>query len=333
VNLRILKGYGKAVENSVKNSFHDFYEQKQSFYSFDFPLAIEWGEAGRVQKYASEQLRYALFDGEKPIGLFQGLVNRKFLISTLAAGSTSGNGIIVYPTYGKRALAFFVSAILKKEGFSTTSIFVPSYVTLPGFSVKKNYTYHIDLAEPMENILSRMTKECRWAIRKAEKSQVKVEISDSEDLLEEAYSIVAHTANAKNVGAPSLDWIRELHAKFSTCGHSISAIARHGCTPVSAGYFLGYDGKLSWFIGGSKSEGYKLQAGNVVQMKVIEWAKKHGYRIYDMGGTHPIDIRYSKIHKFKSGFGGCLASNYVLCRNEFYWPFLLRISGLLHYIC
>jgi hypothetical protein len=313
----------------MKRSFHDFYERKNSFYSLDFPLTIEWGEAGRVQKYARGPLRYVLFDGEKPIGLFQGSVNKKFFISTLAAGSTSGNGMIIYPTYGPVTLAFFVYAVLEKEKFSSASIFVPNYVKVPGLSVKKNYTYHIDLTEPMENIVSKMTKECRWAIRKAEKSLVQVEISDSDDLLEEAYSIVSHTANAKNVGIPSFRWILELHARFKACGHSVSAVARHCREPVSAGYFLGYDEKLNWFIGGSTSKGYKLQAGNLVQMKVVEWAKNHGYRIYDVGGTHPIDPRYVKIHKFKSSFGGCLVTNYVLYRDQFYMPFLLRVKGLI----
>jgi len=331
MNLRILKGYDKNIESSIRKDFHDFYEQKGLFYSFDFPLTIEWGDAGRVQKYAGEPLRYVLLDGKRPIGLFQGIVKRKFFISTLESGSTSGNGAIVYPTYGKAALKFFISDIIKKENFSSASIFIPEYVEIPSFSARKNYTYYIDLTKPLEKIMSNMKKQCRWAIRKAEKNNVKVEISDRDDVLEEAYCLVSETAKAKNIGIAPFKWIKELHKNFKTSGHSISAIASHDGESVAAGYFLCYDKKINWFFGGSKPYGDKLQAGNLVQMKVIEWGKNHGYRIYDMGGTHPYDSHYAKIDKFKSSFGGSLVTNYVLYKEKFYFPVIMRIKNLIGY--
>ena len=326
IKLSISKGYDEHVEKIFQNKHFAFNIKNISSDFFDFPLTNEWSKAGLVQNYASEPLRYVLLDGDVPIGLFQGIVQRNFFVSVMKAGSTSGNGIIINSAYGIDALKFFISKIIEKEKFSLTSIYSPYELSLTGFSTKKNFTYYINLSNTIERISSDMNKKCRWAIRKAIKNKVNIEISNTAHALDTVYSLVSETAVAQSFSLPSRQWVNELHNQFKIGGHSLSVIAKCNGKPVSAGYFIGYSKKINWLFGGSNLKGYEVQAGNLVQLSIIEWAKKNGYIIYDMGGTNPNDPLYENIDKFKSSFGGSLITNYQMSHEKCYLPYLLKMK-------
>jgi lipid II:glycine glycyltransferase (peptidoglycan interpeptide bridge formation enzyme) len=84
---------------------------------------------------------------------------------------------------------------------------------------------------------------------------------------------------------------------------------------VAAAALLGYGKKVAWWKGGSSAEGYKTSAGNLLQLSAIDWAKRCGFEIYDLGGTDPARPNYAGIHEFKSSLGGTLVTSSVGSRS------------------
>ena len=318
----IKSGYGEKDVEDFINAFHDVGE----FKPFDFTLTTFWGEAASKAAFASER-RYVLLKDGDPIGVFQGLVEKKLFYKNIRAGSTSGNGIAVLPGFSKDIMCFFLQEILKRERFSDYSIFTPFSLNLRNFLEKLHYTLYIDLTLEMDKIFQNMDKKTRNRVRKAEKLGVAVDFDDSLDALKKAYNVISLTSTERLFSTPPWSYTVSLHESFKRDGcHSIvaSSYGENGDV-ASAAHLIGFDRKMVLWQAGSTEEGYKLNAGSFVQAEVIKWSKGHGYLIYDMGGTNPKESIYAGIHRFKSGFGGSLVTNTHLQRRAFYVPLAARI--------
>lgn len=319
--LRIESGYD---ENDVKDFikiFHNLSEQ-DSFQPFDFTLTTFWGEAAVKSGFASER-RYVLLKNEDPIGLFQGLVQKRAFYKSMRAGSTSGNGIMVLPGFSNDDMGFFIARILERERFSDLAIFAPSSLHISHFVARFNYTLYINLDLNLSDIFRNMDKKTRNRVRRAEKEGVQVEFSDSSEAFMEAYKVISLASEDDTYSIPPLPWIMQLHECFrreGCCSVVALSYGKDSRKLISAAHLIGFNKKLVLWQAGSTKEGYKLNAGSLVQAEIIKWAKDHGNLIYDMGGTNPNESVYSGIHRFKSGFGGSLITNKLLLKRAFYVP-------------
>jgi lipid II:glycine glycyltransferase (peptidoglycan interpeptide bridge formation enzyme) len=143
--------------------------------------------------------------------------------------------------------------------------------------------------------------------------------------------VIDSSAEEKQISSPPWRWTVNLHESFQRQGlESIIFSARIGEKGVvSSAHLIGFDRKLALWKAGSTEEGYRSNAGSLVQSKIIEWAKDNGYVIYDMGGTDPRLPVYAGIHRFKSGFGGDLVANTILEKTPFFVRALRPAYGLL----
>lgn len=319
--LRIESGYDEDDVKDFVRIFHSLSGQ-DNFQPFDFTLTTFWGEAATKSGFASER-RYVLLKNEDPVGIFQGLAQKRFFFKSMRAGSTSGNGIVALPGFLNDDLGFFLAQILKRERFSDLAIFTPSSLNVPNFVAKFNYTIYIDLTLDVDEIFRDMDKKTRNRVRRAEKDGIQVEFSDSSEALMEAYKVISLASEGDGYSIPPLSYNMQLHECFKREGCcSVVALSHRKDSQkvISAAHLIGFDKKLVLWQAGSTKEGYKLSAGSLVQAEIIKWAKDHGNLIYDMGGTNPHEAVYSGIHRFKSGFGGSLISNKLLLKRAFYVP-------------
>lgn len=325
----ITYGYDqKDVVNFMK-VFHEYDSKTGSFRPFDFTLTTFWGEAAENAGYASTR-KYGLWENGNLIGLFQGLIRKKLFYKSLVAGSTSGNGIAMVPDFSSGMIRLFLLKILKREKPSAFSIFSPISLNLSSFSERANYTLYINLDLGVEEIFQNMRKKTRNRVKKARKSGVTVDFSNSIKDLREAYNVIYSTSTLRSI--PALPWryIVKLHDCFqgNGCKSMVALGYVQGETVLSAAHLIGFDKKLVLWQAGSTEKGYKLNVGSLLQAEVIEHSKNLGYLIYDMGGTDPKNPIYAGIHRFKSGFGGSLIANIVIQKNAFYIPFVLRAYNL-----
>jgi lipid II:glycine glycyltransferase (peptidoglycan interpeptide bridge formation enzyme) len=170
----------------------------------------------------------------------------------------------------------------------------------------------------------------RKSIRTAEKNNVNIEINTDELSIRKAYDVIKNCSKARARDIPELRWWESLHEEFADKGQIVSAIAYHGSTPISAYLFIGYDKKINAISSGSLPEGYRLRVNHLLNFKVIEWAKQEKYKLLDMGGTNPHAEEIRGIDQFKADFGGTLHTNYVLEKQSFYFPLILRMKKLLN---
>lgn len=328
----IENGYDKKHLETFMVPWHAQEASRERYRKFDFTLTTEWGDAWSDAGEGST-CKYRLVRDGRVTGVFQGLIRSKYFYSYMRAGSTSGNGLAIVTDDPERDSGIFLREILCREKrLSDYSIYAECAPLLAGVTVKPHHTFHIDLTKSLEEIFLSMHKNTRRDIRKARKRHVEVEVSRSTIALKETYALTASVSVEKGFLLPRLKWLECIHKQFSNCGDSISVLASCNGQLVSAGYFLGYDRKMNWIIGGSTSTGYKTDAGTLVQAKIIEWAKAIGYTVYDMGGTNPSDPTYAGIHAFKSNFGGKLVSNDLLRKKTLVGPLVSKLYTSYHSI-
>lgn len=319
----VQQGYDQEHVARYMKCLHEHNVRTGSFQRLDFTLTTFWGEAASKANYASP-IRYILLENGNPVGLFQGLVQKKLFYKGLLAGSTSGNGITILPSLLPNVMKSFLLRILEKEKFSLLSIFTPTSLGILGFPEKRNYTLYIYLDKDINEISRNMKKKTRNRVRKARKSGVSVEFSVSTKALKQAYDVILSTSTLKSFSHFPRRYVEKLHECFQgTCSESVVALGyEQDETIISAAHLIGFDKKLILWQMGSTEKGYKLNAGSLMQARIIEWAKSEGYLLYDMGGTHPKSPVYAGIHRFKSGFGGSLVANTIIQKNAFYMPFI-----------
>lgn len=319
--LKIKCGYSPEVVKQFIKEYHDFYSNYGSFQPFDLTLTTCWGNAAEEGNWASPH-RYTLLDDDTVIGLFQGLVQKKFFFTSLLAGFTSGYGVVVHPQYpSKETLQFFLSKVFQQERHHAISqIFLPRLVDVPGYLQEKHYSIYLQLNVEFESIWKNMDKKRRNAIRKALREGIGVGVSSSISELKNAYKILRYTALRKSFAVPPWGYVSSIYEHIPEIGgKALVFTAYKDGIPLSVALILGFDKKLMLWKAGSTVEGYRKNAGSLVQIKIIEWGIENGFLIYDMGGTNPYKSMYSGIHRFKSSFGGKLVSNVLLYREKPYY--------------
>jgi len=327
--LRVKPGYNEGEVTNFMKCLHEYDSEKGCSNLFDFTLTTFWGEAAEKSGFASP-CRYVLLRDGNPIGFFQGLVRRIALFRTLRAGSTSGNGVFVFPGFSEKVMRYFLSAIFRRKSFSDSWVFSPVALDIDDFREESNYTIYIDLIPDLDEIFRKMNKKTRNRVRKAEKLGVFVDFDDSIGALRKAYDVINLASTERSFSIPPWDYTMKLHECFKRRG-SASVVALSygkGERVLSVAHLIGFDRKLVLWQAGSTQEGYTLNAGSLVQADIIKWSKNHGYLIYDMGGTNPVNPIYVGIHRFKSGFGGRLIVNRVLKRSASYVPLLRRFRSV-----
>jgi lipid II:glycine glycyltransferase (peptidoglycan interpeptide bridge formation enzyme) len=262
-----------------------------------------------------------MYKDAEPIGVFQGLIQKRHFISGLEAGDRSSVGMSMVPQT-ENYEAFLKEVVARVSGFSYQWIVIPTSAEIPGYLTSRSYNVRLDLSKRIEDLMGSMRKETRWSVRKAKALGIRVDVSSSEDSLRKTCGLISATARRRGHRPLGLRWMLALNEGFSKVGHSMSAVATQEGELASAGFFIGYDDKISWIASGSTSMGYKTQSNSLIQWVVIEWGKENGYHTYDMGAADPTPSRADSFQRFKSTFGGQITSYFCLEKNAWYMPIL-----------
>jgi lipid II:glycine glycyltransferase (peptidoglycan interpeptide bridge formation enzyme) len=239
------------------------------------------------------------------VALAQGIVRRRKTVPKLSCGSNSGFGVL-WKEGKETAAVGCLADLARRTRPAVFEVFSEVPLAVPRFTWEKAFTFWIDLRKPLETIVDLMKREARKKIRRAERLGVSAMVVEDQPTVKQAYDLIHETAGSKRFPVPPKEYSLALHRQFATLGHQGCAVALLDGKIVAAAALLGYGRKVAWWKGGSSPEGYKTSAGNLLQLAAIEWSKKSGFEIYDLGGTDPIRSAYARIHEFKSSLGGDL---------------------------
>ena len=158
----------------------------------------------------------------------------------------------------------------------------------------------LPLSDHEDRIFSRLDGSMRRGIRKAEKSEVRVEISESFDSVLVYYAL--HCKSRKRHGLPpqSVAFFQSIFQHVLSKGMGFIVVARFRDNPVAAAMFFHFSDKAIYKFGASDWAFQSLRGNNLVIWEAIKWCRRSGYASLYFGRT---SIANEGLRRFKLGFG------------------------------
>jgi GNAT acetyltransferase-like protein len=163
-----------------------------------------------------------------------------------------------------------------------------------GFEWSPTVTFEVDLASPEDDIFARVSKSCRWSIRKAARSGVTVEEAGPEGFADEYYAQLEDVF-AKQSLAPTygVERVRELIRCVHPTGRLllVRAVGPNG-ERIATGLFPALNG-MAYFWGGASWRSHQSLCPNEALLWVaMRFWKQRGMTILDMGGGGDYKRKY-----------------------------------------
>lgn len=207
----------------------------------------------------------------------------------------------------KEKNAFFVRiSPLILESEKKEKLFLnEGFVFSPVYNLDAENRWVLDLATPIDQILSQMRKTTRYLIKKGEKEAIEVVVGKDLSDFKKFEKIYKETAAAKGFIPHKL--VREEFDLFNKMGKANLYLAYQG-KKILAGALIIYSQNSAIYRHGATSlYGRKTSASYLIQWKAINDAKEKGYLYYDFWGIakdENVKNPWFGLSSFKKGFGG-----------------------------
>jgi len=206
-----------------------------------------------------------------------------------------------------------LSEIAKQIGFSPAPMHLHAQLTRI-----------LDLTKSDEQLLSEMRKSTRYEIKKSEKTKIKVEQSQDENLIDDFIELQKETAKRERFIPFEKNYLLEQFREFkktnSVCWFLIRShlAVRQGETfrepekTISIAFVIFYRGEAVYHYAASSDEARQIPAAYAIQWEIIQEAKKRNYKTYNLWGDVTDEKlsagwrtnRFAGPSLFKRGFGG-----------------------------
>ena len=246
-----------------------------------------------------------LREGQETLGYVTGVIFKKFglriFASPIPGASTPYMGFNLRPGVSRRvavqALPEFAFKQLRCVHLEVVDAFLKMEdIEGLGFNHKLHPTLEVDLTGTEEEIFNRMTKSCRWTVRKAEKNGVVIEEARDEgfadDVAAQLTEVFAKHGLALHFGA---DRVRTMIRLLQPAGTLLMLRARDPeghC--IGTGIYPGLHETSFYLIGASWRKYQKLYPNELLLWNAMLHWKRRGARVFNMVGNM----------EFKRKFGG-----------------------------
>ncbi|HEY0455769.1 MAG TPA: GNAT family N-acetyltransferase [Verrucomicrobiae bacterium] len=180
------------------------------------------------------------------------------------------------------------------------------------------YTHKLDLTPGEGNVFANFESSVRRAIRKAEKCDVQVEISQSEEAMRHFYSLQCKTRKKHGLPPQPFSFFLNICRHLLAKNLGFVAVAKFKDKPVSASVFLQMNGHAVYKFGASDERFQDLRGANLVMWRGIQHCIRSSARDLDFGRT---SLGNEGLRRFKLGWGATEQQKsyfkYDLRRNQF----------------
>jgi lipid II:glycine glycyltransferase (peptidoglycan interpeptide bridge formation enzyme) len=175
-------------------------------------------------------------------------------------------------------------------------------------SKSSNRTLMIDLNRPLEELRKGLHQKWRNQLNCAERNNLQIYDGCDDDLFEKFKKIYVEMYSRKNYAyAVDIDNFGRICSMLPEVLKPRVVICQSN-GQLMAGAVVSTVGDTGfYFLGATSNSGMKTKASNLVQWRVIQWLKEHGYRDYDLGGISPQTT--PETYHFKAGICGKNANN------------------------
>ncbi len=171
-----------------------------------------------------------------------------------------------------------------------------------GQADKRNSTVFIDLTKNPETILAEMDRKTRNLLRKAEKNNVQIEISEKKKDLEVFAELYLKTMVKATASPPYMLPLKFFEKTFESLGKNVSLfVARHNDEIVSAALIMHKYDYVHYHFSGSDPAHLNLNSNNLLIYKVALWGQENNYKYFHLGGGLGAS-ETDPLYHFKAGF-------------------------------
>ena len=166
------------------------------------------------------------------------------------------------------------------------------------------HTVMIDLKKSEDELLANMRRQTRYEVRRADKLNIRVENSNSEELFKEFHKIQVATAKRQKFIPPDL---KTLLAERESLNSTIYVAKTEDGQPIAYGLIIKEGKEGDYYEAASTDLNRKLPGAYALLWQVIKDLKKEGYERFNLWGIAPANQpnhRYAGVTTFKTGFGG-----------------------------
>ena len=168
--------------------------------------------------------------------------------------------------------------------------------TVPSVSF---YGHSLNLPLNENEFFGQLKSPVRRAIRKAEKSGVRVEISTELDFVKKFYSL--HCQSRKRHGLPPqpFSFFKSIHKHVLAKNMGVVVLAHCKKAPVAGSLFFHAGGHAIYKYGASDESFQHLRGNNLVFWEAIRWFSRRGAKKLDLGRT---SLGNEGLRRFKLGW-------------------------------
>lgn len=198
--------------------------------------------------------------------------------------------LIVKPnSYDYEPDAAAIASILKEEGF------------LHGNS--NDRTLMIDLSRSLEELRMGLHQKWRNQLNCVGKNNLQIYQGSDGELFEKFKRIYKEMLTRKKYANPvDIDNFERIHKQLPDTLKFQIVLCQSDSEPMAGAVFSVVGDTGFYFLGATSSGGMQSKASYLVQWRIIQWLKEHGYRAYDLGGISPETT--PETYHFKAGICG-----------------------------
>ena len=156
------------------------------------------------------------------------------------------------------------------------------------------------LSLPEETLFASFSSSTRRAIRKAERSDLRISDSLSIEALETFYALMQQSRKRHGLPPQPFRFFESLYRNALTQGKGRLLIAFSNETPIAGALFLHHNQNVLYKFGASDKRYQELRANNQIMWQAIRRYALEGYETLDFGRT---SIGNEGLRRFKLGWG------------------------------
>ena len=160
--------------------------------------------------------------------------------------------------------------------------------------------HELDLDGDEEQLFGRVDSGVRRAIRKAEKTGVTVEVSDTLEAVRIFYSLLCQTRKKHGLPPQPFHFFRNIHEHILSNKLGRVIIGRFEGRPIAAAVYFGFGRRAIYKYGASDETFQHLRGNNLVMWEAIKWHARNGFKCLHLGRT---SLANDGLRRYKLGWG------------------------------
>lgn len=162
------------------------------------------------------------------------------------------------------------------------------------------YGHELDLRAGTEELFARFASSVRGAIRKAERSNLTVQIARNMEAMMQFYRLHGQSRRRHGLPPQPVSFFRNIHEELIKSGHGFVVVAKNSARTIASAVFFQLGKKASYKFGASDERFHSLRANNLVIWEAIKSLAQNGVEVLHFGRTSMENLG---LRKFKLAWG------------------------------